>query len=169
MRTSGNTTTIVGDAPPALPGSQYQLQLKRGWNMVSTPIAGTLQFNQLTSNCNYEGGPWLVRNGQSYENSNAINSLEGYWIKVTNDCTTTAAGDAASMSGWGPTLRVGWNIVGIPEARAVNDVKGTCIFARGPYWYNPATNNYETLANMEPGKGYLIGVRSQCNLGISIL
>ncbi|MBI4174828.1 MAG: hypothetical protein HY517_04230 [Candidatus Aenigmarchaeota archaeon] len=159
------STTAGGEQPPDFGGSggssSYRLQLRRGWNLVSLPTGNVQSFSSLQNNCNYVGGPWVVRNGQSFEYSNSINSLEGFFISVSSDCTVTVPVTQITAS---RTLRPGWNIVGFTETKTINDIRGTCTFAAGPKWWNPTTTSLELPNTVEIGKGYAIGVRNQCTL-----
>ena len=123
-------------------------------------------FMARTNNCNYLSGPWAFSTSQNSYSAAAtiINSNDGFWVRAAGDCAITATGDSLRQN-YERALSAGWNMVGgVAASTPFSSLRGDCTFARGPYWYNPSTNSYETPANMEPGKGYWIRVNGACTM-----
>ncbi len=179
VRVSKAVTVAAGDNN--LPGppqnneqlGTFQLNLKKGWNLFSTPITDstTTSFFSYETTCQY-ASPLrkFDKIAVIYTRTDTIiGGAEGYWIKVAGDCKVIVKGNGIITldnffgNGDGLSLTKGWNVVGgTPSELAFDQIRGTCTFARRPYSYNPVSNNYERPATMEPGKGYLILVDNDC-------
>lgn len=155
--------------------NKYYLTLRRGWNLISSPVYETgtkTLFSDFETTCTY-GGPLLWydpdSNPPGYKESGYItDSKKGFWINVSSDCTTTIEGDGFyTRSDYGAIqLERGWNFFGsIPAGVPISSLHG-CTFDRGPYQYNPVSNQWETASITESGKGYLAYVTNSCTLTI---
>jgi hypothetical protein len=60
-------------------------------------------------------------------------------------------------------LDPGWSMISTPVGSvSVDDLKGTCTFSSGPWWWNGSS--YDKPATLDPGKGYWVKVDSACTL-----
>ncbi|GEM_PF-3574846 len=152
--------------------STYTLSLKKGWNLFSVPVKENqpTQFVSFETNCKYKSPLWKYSNAKnSYEKATTVtSSKESFWIKAGSDCTVAVKNNGAyEMDEYFKNfaLKKGWNFIGgAPEITFFDDIKGTCIFAKGPYWFNTAANSWVKTDQMEPGKGYVIAVQNECRL-----
>lgn len=60
-------------------------------------------------------------------------------------------------------LDPGWNMISTPVGSvSPADLKGTCTFTSGPWWWNGSS--YDQATTLEPSKGYWVKVDSGCTL-----
>ena len=84
----------------------YELNLKKGWNLFSTPIyqysaTSDTSFLSFSTNCQFTGSLWGISNfeKQYYKVKYITSDIgQGYWIKTANDCTVYVRGDKAYSS-----------------------------------------------------------------------
>jgi hypothetical protein len=151
----------------------YSLQLRKGWNMFSTPVYNNDNrhldsFFSFDNNCTYTSKLWFYSTDQQkYERTETIWPRGGFWVKVAGNCTVNVTGDGISSNEMlfsGFDLAKGWNLVGGASSPvSFSSITGSCDVRRGPLWYDPA-GGWRQADMMEAGKGYLIGVASKCSL-----
>jgi len=91
--------------------SEKEITLDEGWNMVSRTSNHELDSDKIDSKCgDLEGGPWTYDNDQDeYEFVDTISSVQGYWVKVSEDCNIDLGEDEDSEISEGE-LRSGFEI-----------------------------------------------------------
>ena len=86
----GSWIKVAGNCRYDVPGAEItaaeDLQLQKGWNLVSW--FGDINESTVTGNCEITSGPWWwdVSDQKYREASSHLNPNFGYWIKVENDC-----------------------------------------------------------------------------------
>ncbi|NYZ78256.1 hypothetical protein H0N96_02530, partial [Candidatus Micrarchaeota archaeon] len=166
--------------PPAPPEKEtFTLNLKKGWNMLSTPISdgappctGVCRAMlwpgaMITSTTCSPAKLWYYENG-GYQNYGMLADggwvhTGGFWVKVAEDCKVELS---ASRKNFGQvSLQTGWNQIGaFYEPTAFKNVQGACVVLSGPWHYNAFTKNYEKASVLQPGEGYFVKVASNCIL-----
>jgi len=145
-------------------GSEIQIALKAGWNMVSVPV--TPANNSV--NAVFPGAAavytWDPSN-RSYLTPTTVDIGKGYWVAVAGDTTITVTG--APVANWTTDIKAGWNMIGsvINNASIIspNDNPDGSLqpFA---YWWDPLSKAYQYTTETEPGKGYWVASVSDCKL-----
>lgn len=169
----------------------FTLNLKKGWNMVSTPVIGTGLCKKgkvcpavITDGADITSTTCLPAKLWHYANSKynfygelapdvytaaggAVFGPGGFWVKAVQDCKIELS---ASQKNFKPmNLQPGWNQIGaFYETTAFSVVKADCVVLSGPWHYNALTKKYEKVSILEPGEGYFVKVASACTLGESL-
>lgn len=91
----------------------------------------------------------------------------GMWIyKFSKGSCYTDWKGAGSFSDFDSiVLKKGWNQVGAPsDGISMEDFKGNCKIASGPWEYSATQNKYIQSSKLEEGKGYWVYVDKDCTL-----
>ncbi|MFN3528017.1 MAG: isopeptide-forming domain-containing fimbrial protein, partial [Candidatus Altarchaeaceae archaeon] len=167
------------------------IHLKKGWNLISLPtqpINNSIDYvlapikDKYTDVFTYDNG-WIYRSkymNKWFGNLNEMDIGKGYWIKVTEDCNLTIIG--YYIDNWKIELKKGWNLVGVVGCGSINinnlsftdqsnnTVEYTDIFTYDNQWIYKSKYMdkwFGSLNTIEPGKGYWIKVKNDCNVSIS--
>ena len=152
------------------PAAAYTVQLKKGWNLISTPVLDSKNtpFLSIKTTCKFTSD-LLTYNHGNVKADSIVNSKSGFWISVDSDCSIDVPGDSIytidTYLGRGIQLESGWNFVGgAPTKLEFGKILGDCDILKGPYKYNDAQNKWEISVFMEPGLGYAVASQSACKL-----
>jgi len=170
--------TVAPSGIPPMPSEEkenFKLALKKGWNMLSTPLYNSDSTKAVVSTtCSAPATLWHYENGKYVKSGELppakaevlalLNPFDGYWVKLDEDCVVVFSGES-HVSLDGVSLNAGWNQIGAPfERTAFNEVKGDCVVLSGPWRFNAETKSYEKASVLEPGEGYFVKVASECTL-----
>ncbi len=149
------------------------LEIKAGWNMISSPNDKIFNLNGL-SGCEILSGPWYWDHSQyKYIKADKIEPLRGYWIYAKSDCTATFSGSAAAGNMTEILLKPGWNLIsGVAEtsfkASQVNcSLKQTGTVYRSLFTWNSTEKKYDRISleqNMKVKTGYFVYVENTCKI-----
>lgn len=149
----------------------YELFLKKGWNLVSAPVVSSLYkpFNLYPSNCIYNSSIFIYTSSiQKYERANKMPNATGFWIRVVDDCKIVVKeGKVLTSNDPLPTikLKAGWNIIGsFADDIDFNAIKGNCNILKGPYWYDTYSRKWYRTSYLEDGMGYVVNAADDCML-----
>ncbi|MBU1198153.1 hypothetical protein KJ765_06640 [Candidatus Micrarchaeota archaeon] len=95
----------------------------------------------------------------------SVPSGSGYWVKVSDSCSVTIAGNRKETLE-GERLFQGWNQIGGPaDAVSFSSISQGCNVQSGPWKWNAFSKQYERVSTLVPGEGYFVKVSSACTLG----
>lgn len=160
-------------------GGGYPLDLKSGWNLISTPsdlASGhntALIFSDVNSGghsmYSFANGSWTV-----VKANDIIQPLHGFWIYATDATTVPLIFDPGTV----PTpvhLMKGWNAIGFPGIQA--STAGDALRSLDKSWsyvmgYNATSQKYDPpifrdggeTAIMYPSRGYWIHLEEEADL-----
>jgi hypothetical protein len=165
------------------------IALSVGWNLISIPVlpSNTAIATVLSGIAGKYSIVWGEFNPtttawKNYNPTKGTNSLtvmepnKGYWINVTEACTLTVSGSAATTKGG--SLGAGWNLIGFAGDADTAAITTVLTGIAGKYsivWgeFNPTTTawkNYNptkgtnSLTTMGAGKGYWINMTEGATL-----
>lgn len=138
------------------------IQFQTGWNMFSLPLATSLSYGDIATQCPVASYLWKYdSNSGHYEKVQALQVGYGYWVKMKNSCSVIVNGNSLQNSDH--TYSNGWNQIGANTLSvSFGDISSGCTVTSGPWKYNPSTGQYEEATIIEPGKGYLVKVSGDC-------
>lgn len=144
----------------------YMFELKKDWNMFSIPAKRSIPKAELLKDCIVLSEVWSYNTSvKDYVATTTVDYGLGYWAELDSGCIVKLNDTVVTVNDI-PSLVAGWNLIGAPsKSVTVSSVKGNCNILAGPYWYDPSTGNYKVVTSLEPGKGYLVKVGSDCKLG----
>lgn len=159
------------------PEEEFRLHFKAGWNMFSFPVndyrflKGIVLDVPGEKECPIPDHVWHYSNGRYIdvlEDPDSVQDGWGYWVNMDYACMMSVVGDKITIGDF-PELGAGWNHIGAPS-KTMNfyHVIGDCNLLSGPWWYNPASNNYQKSQVLMPGEGYWVKVKDECTLGSDI-
>ena len=152
----------------------FQVDLKKGWNLVSLPISPEDDFAKIfETDCaqkpmwlwnwlekkyvSLETYGWLLKNGGKPFGFSV-------WIKADSACSVKAKGlkkvNYDTSSTITTTTEGSW--IPLPsayESMTWEQVQGNCITMSGPHSYNNELNKWELAKTIEPGVGYLVKLK----------
>ncbi|MEM0475817.1 MAG: hypothetical protein QW343_03410 [Candidatus Norongarragalinales archaeon] len=144
---------------------QIVLVLRKGWNMVSNPLAVGALFK---TNCEAAKIWRYDAAAKRYDSLGALGSavLEpgaGYWIYSNGECTISFEGSEYRLNG--VALHAGWNQIGsASEAISASEALANCVVTSGPWGFDAATQRYFKASILQPGKAYFVRVAEACRL-----
>ena len=157
-----NWTTLV----PAGPESEEEtlsLDLKPGWNMISSPFNSVTSItvpNEVTMMYGYD----TEKRVYVYADPMTPCPCNGYWIGATDSCTLTITG--VPLTSYHQNLSAGWNMIGCSSNPIpVSNMSTTPETPVSLYRYNVPLKQYETITASDmllPGEGYWAGVSRCC-------
>jgi len=162
---------IDNDDPECL--GQYELNLKKGWNLLSLPKIENNNIDDIADifNNNFErilvlkGDEWFIYDKTSDSNLDQITEADGFWIKANDAFTIRIDNQAHSSTIF--NLKKGWNTIGYPslEEGYVQDLFQDVIDdIEILYTYNsPFTSfNPEKPTNflIKPGMGIIVKLKN---------
>jgi len=151
------------------PVENYNLSLKKGWNLFSVPIIDNEGAEE--TNCEVESPLWRYSNEKNnYEaTKNIYGAKEGFWIKAANDCIVKIKSlKMYTINNFFPIkLKKGLNFIGgIPAVVTFDKIKGNCHFIVAPLAFDSVKQQYYNPIIMYSGKGYIVAVENDCELKI---
>jgi hypothetical protein len=168
---------IVDEISFAVTGVSREVELNKGWNLISLPIvpdnkatAAVLApiIGNVTSVHYYNAATakWLIYSPPDFTTLTTIEDGKAYWINMKAAANLTVVGQAVAPPGYGPvpptySVVQGWNMVGFKALNATtvdNYLKGTNYvriygfdLGEGVGWFSLSKDDY-----MEPGLGYWV-------------
>ncbi|MGE0087341.1 MAG: hypothetical protein AB7S75_23285 [Desulfococcaceae bacterium] len=162
------------------PGEVFSISLQKGWNLFSIPvtpadtsIASVLSpiAGKYVSVLGYQDGKWPVYKPPLFATLKKIEAGAGYWIEMKENAILNVSG---SPPGKSISLSAGWNMVGYNSAApqktetAFSSVTGKIITVwifMNNRWlvYNPENPIFTSLFTVQPGYGYWIEVKEDCD------
>ena len=138
------------------------IQFQTGWNMFSLPLATSLSYGDIATQCPVASYIWKYNsNSGYYEKVQSLQTGYGYWVKMKNSCSVIVSGN--SLQSNERTYLNGWNQIGANTLSvSFGDISSGCTVTSGPWRYNPLSGQYEEATVIEPGKGYLVKVSGAC-------
>lgn len=168
---------------PELPDyKEYTLELKKGWNLVSSPVKledelpGKAQV--VATSCEspkifvYDPSEnKYVTEGYGLEINESIPVPDAFWVKATSPCKVTFRGEYESSyeNTWKPREGRGWIAIGGPYNKVkFEEIAGDCEVLSGPWSFDTAVWRWRKSTALEPGKGYFVKLGGSCTLGADI-
>jgi len=167
---------IVDEMSFAVTGVSVEVELNKGWNLMSLPIvpdnkalaavlAGIMGNVTSVHHYNAATAKWLIYAPPDFSTLTTIEDGKAYWINMRADDTLTVVGQAVAPPGYGPvpptySVVQGWNMVGFRAMAnmTVDDyLKGTNYVRI--YGFDLNEGGWFSLskdADMEPGLGYWV-------------
>jgi len=158
---------------PASASASQSIELKPGWNQISSPIAEGIDISTIESSCtilqykNQKLWAWNA-DAQIWTNPAKVEPLKGYWVYAAYVCTVPLSGTPATFSSI--QLYKGWNKVS--ASGALSAISGTCAGHMVGNWiwnWDKATDSWIHPTEMQPDKGYWIKVDTDCAINSSTL
>lgn len=159
-----------------------QLPLKRGWNLISLPLAPLdPRVESVLSSLagsyrivwSYQEGAWLMYDptNEMFSNLDLLDSGYGYWIDMLDEDRLEFEGTLTSPV---IDLTEGWNLAGYCAtvstpvdaafASIENYLDAVWSYRDAAWWmYDPAAPEPGTLQSLDPGWGYWIKVNAVCS------
>ncbi|MFH1917440.1 MAG: hypothetical protein ABIJ21_09335 [Nanoarchaeota archaeon] len=192
-----NTYAPPKPDPTSNERTKHVLSLKKGWNLVSVPVAEYQRLVCVRAPC-YVGlstnlkaidcanvkvfshdssGYWDITQSIYQEIFPQSGWMAGsaYWVRTGKACTMTFDG-AEQMTpdkltqGNSWHLQPGWNSLGAPIKNIeFSKLSSTCEISSGPYRFNTDANKWEKAQVLKAGEGYFVKVASECSLSEAII
>jgi hypothetical protein len=159
--TSGYGSCVLGGQSDS--ELSFTIPLRKDWNLISLPIQPSKNRIEDVL-AGIKGNVLVVHawNGKSYESYYAdgqsdlsvLQAGRGYWILMENNASLIIRGKSTNGS---IELKEGWNLVGfnstrsVPVSEALTSTKGLVLQI---YAFDAASNQYEEVKTLEPGRGY---------------
>lgn len=129
-----------------------QFKLLKGWNMVSSPVNGTVSATGLKSSY-----PSILKvygfnsSSNQYEEPTLIEVSKGYWLYSTTNVDASQSGIKSNSSAFVldkssfNIVSNRWNLLGIPEEATVSTIKSK-LGLQAVYYFDTKTNAYSTTS-----------------------
>lgn len=133
---------------------KFQINLLKGWNLLSLPKIQNRSINDIIKKLNYsekivtlKNGTWYVYDKFNPANSSLkeLSEANGFWVKETNNQTILINNETATSVSF--ELKNGWNLIGYPSMEekdvnilfqnVMNDIETIYIYNKGFISFNP--------------------------------
>lgn len=143
--------------------NKAEISLKQGWNMVSAPGVA-VPLDEIRGSCALgKGGKAWFWDGGSYQASDVLEPLKGYWIYANAGCIASVLAEEGSMLS--EDLHTGWNMVS--SSRSWTEIREDCERTGSIWAWDPSAGEYMKVPsydNMDPTKGYWVKVKKACTI-----
>lgn len=169
------------DVPPLPEETEtYTVNLKKGWNLISSPVAVTEEGRStakvIESTCDTskifaydQSSKSYIYDSYSLAEGGYVPVPDAFWVKVNEPCKVTFEGAVQYDYEHGLDIQSGWVAIGSPYSSTnYEDILGDCTKVSGPWRFNPSAWKWEKAETLKPGEGYFLKVSGACTLGTGV-